>query len=107
MEFFHRSTTATEKLKSIQQQMGIPELKLKQDCVTRWNSTFHMLKWILGFKDAVISTLAVINAAVDPLSQDEWEVLQEVTVEISTDRYRVYMSHVSVVALYIYIYTHT
>ncbi|KAK7881406.1 hypothetical protein WMY93_029815 [Mugilogobius chulae] len=96
VEFFHRSTTATHKLKSTQQQMGIPELKLKQECITRWNSTFHMLKRILESKDAVISTLAVISAPVDPLSQEEWEVLQEacivlepfeqVTVEISAER---------------------
>ncbi|XP_076737306.1 zinc finger BED domain-containing protein 4-like [Maylandia zebra] len=95
VEFFHRSTTATHKLKSTQQQMGMPELKLKQECITRWNSTFHMLKRILESKDAVISTLAVINAPVDPLSHEEWEVLQQactvlepfeqVTVEISAD----------------------
>ncbi|XP_073323035.1 zinc finger BED domain-containing protein 4-like [Pagrus major] len=97
VEFFHRSTTATQKLKSIQRQMGMPELRPKQECTTRCNSTFHMLKWILESKDAVISTLAVINAPVDPLSQEEWEVLQEactvlepfeqVTVEISADSY--------------------
>ncbi|XP_019744386.1 zinc finger BED domain-containing protein 4-like [Hippocampus comes] len=56
-----------------------------------------MLKRVLESKDAVISTLAVINAPVDPLSQEEWEVLQEactvlepfeqVTVEISADSY--------------------
>uniref|UniRef100_A0A1A8EZV8 HAT C-terminal dimerisation domain-containing protein n=2 Tax=Nothobranchius korthausae TaxID=1143690 RepID=A0A1A8EZV8_9TELE len=97
VEFFHRSTTATEKIKSTQRQMGMPELKLKQDCVTRWNSTFYMLKRILESKDAVISTLAVINAPVNHLSQEEWDVLQEactilepfeqVTVEISADSY--------------------
>lgn len=94
--FFHRSTTATHKLKSTQQQMGMPELKLKQECITRWNATFHMLKRILDLRDAVTSTLAVINAPVNHLSQEEWEVLQEactvlepfeqVTVEISADR---------------------
>lgn len=101
VEFFHRSTTATQKLKSTQRQMGMPELKLKQECVTRWNSTFYMIKRILESKDAVISTLAVINAPVDPLNQEEWDVLQEactvlepfeqVTVEISADRYSVQM----------------
>ncbi|XP_048829491.1 zinc finger BED domain-containing protein 4-like [Brienomyrus brachyistius] len=93
VRFFHRSTTATEKLKSTQRQMGMPEPRLKQECITRWNSTFHMLKRILETKGAVISTLAVISAPVDPLRREEWEVLQEactvlkpfeqVTVEIS------------------------
>ncbi|XP_073341911.1 E3 SUMO-protein ligase ZBED1-like [Pagrus major] len=97
VEFFHRSTTATEKLKSTQRRMGMPELRPKQECITRWNSTFHMLKQILESKDAVTSSLAVINAPGDPLSQEEWEVLQEactvlepfeqVTVEISADSY--------------------
>lgn len=58
-----------------------------------------MLKRILESKDAVISTLAVINAPVDHLSQEEWDIMQEactvlepfvqVTVEISADRYSV------------------
>ncbi|XP_068598232.1 E3 SUMO-protein ligase ZBED1-like [Brachionichthys hirsutus] len=95
VDFFHRSTTATRKLRSTQQQMGMPELKLERECITRWNSTFHMLKRILESKEAVVSTLAVLFAPVDPLSQEEWEVLQEacavlelfeqVTVEISAD----------------------
>ncbi|CAB4063499.1 unnamed protein product [Lepeophtheirus salmonis] len=76
VEFFHRSTTATQRLESTQLQMGMPERKLKRD---------------------FISTLAVINAPIDPLSQEEWAVLQEactvlepfeqVTVEISTESY--------------------
>ncbi|XP_056463184.1 E3 SUMO-protein ligase ZBED1-like [Gadus chalcogrammus] len=97
VEFFHRSTAATQKLKSTQRQMSMAELKLKQECVTRWNSAFHMIQRILESKDAVIATLAVINAPVAPLSQEEWEALQEacsvlepfdqVTVEISAERY--------------------
>ncbi|XP_037389152.1 E3 SUMO-protein ligase ZBED1-like [Pygocentrus nattereri] len=64
VEFFHRSTAATQKLKSTQRQMSMVELKLKQECVTRWNSTFHMIQRMLKSKDAVIATLSVINAPV-------------------------------------------
>lgn len=56
-----------------------------------------MLKRILETKDAIISTLALINAPVDALCQEEWELVnevctilqpfEEVTVEISADRY--------------------
>ena len=102
VEFFQRSTAATQKLKSTQRQMSMAELKLKQECVTRWNSAFHMIQRILESKDAVIATLAVINAPVAPLSQEEWEALQEassvlepfdqVTVEISAERYSVQTS---------------
>ncbi|XP_041722424.2 zinc finger BED domain-containing protein 4-like [Coregonus clupeaformis] len=97
VEFFHKSTVAAQKLKSTQRQMGIPELRPKQECATRWNSTFDMLKRMLEIKDAIISTLALINASIEPLSQEEWELVkevcavlqpfQEVTVEISADSY--------------------
>lgn len=112
VEYFHRSTVGAEKLKSTQRQMGMPELRPKQDCPTRWNSTFHMLKRFLESKDAIISTLAIVNAPVDPLTQEEWEVVEEVcrvlepfeqvTVEISGERYskQLFLHFI----LYIYIY---
>ncbi|KAK2910398.1 hypothetical protein Q8A73_008113 [Channa argus] len=37
-----------------------------------------MLKRILETKDAIISTLALINAPVDALCQEEWELVKEV-----------------------------
>ncbi|XP_039605909.1 zinc finger BED domain-containing protein 4-like [Polypterus senegalus] len=97
VEFFHESTIATEKLKSMQRQMGMPELRPKQECATGWNSTFYTLKRILESKDSIISTLAAINAPVETLSQEEWdrvkevciilEHFEEVTVEISAESY--------------------
>ena len=56
VEYFHRSTVASEKLKSIQRQMGLKELKLKQDVITRWNSTYHMLARFRDMKDPILST---------------------------------------------------
>ena len=44
VEHFHRCTVGAEKLRSTQHQMGMPELRPKQDYTTRWNSTFYMLK---------------------------------------------------------------
>ena len=77
--------------------MGMAEQRPKQDCTTSWNSTFYMLKLFLESKDAIISTLAIVNAPVDALTQAEWEVVEEVcrvlepfeqvTVEISGERY--------------------
>ena len=57
-----------------------------------------MLKPFLESKDAIISTLAIVNASVDALTQEEWEVVvevlcrvlqpfEQVTVEISGERY--------------------
>ena len=37
-----------------------------------------MLKRCLESKDAIISTLAIVNAPVDALTQEEWEVVEDV-----------------------------
>ncbi|CAB1311835.1 unnamed protein product [Coregonus sp. 'balchen'] len=87
VEFFHKSTVAAQKLKSTQRQMGIPELRPKQECATRWNSTFDMLKRMLEIKDAIISTLALINASIEPLSQEEWELVKEVCAVLEVRSY--------------------
>jgi hypothetical protein len=56
-----------------------------------------MLKRFLESKDAIISTLAIVNAPVDALTQEEWKVVvevcrvlepfEQVTVEISGESY--------------------
>lgn len=76
--------------------MGLPELKLKHDVVTRWNSTYDMLKRIITIKDAVLSTLAILQSNIQVLTPAEWEVIEkavevlqifyEVTEEISSEK---------------------
>lgn len=56
--FFKRSSRALAKLRKIQIQMGLPELKLIQDMPTRWNSTQDMVNRACKIKDFIISTLA-------------------------------------------------
>ncbi|KAK7944951.1 hypothetical protein WMY93_000679 [Mugilogobius chulae] len=69
------------------------ELRPKQDCATRWKSTFYMLQSYLKNKDAIVATPPITNAAVAPLTGEEWtaveemctvlHLFEEVTVEIS------------------------
>lgn len=45
VEYFKRSTVASEKLNQMQQQLGYtPNRSMIQDVVTRWNSTFLCFK---------------------------------------------------------------
>lgn len=77
VEYFHRSSQGLTKLRETQKQMGIPELKLKQDVETRWNSTYLMLERIVATKNAVISTLSLKRPDL-LLSLEEWEYIEEI-----------------------------
>lgn len=81
VEYFKRSSSALAKLKDIQKQMGLPELKLKQDVVTRWNSTFDMLQRFYKLKEAIISTLAILDTQHEQLSSHDW-IIVEKTIDI-------------------------
>lgn len=95
VEYFHKSTQGTRKLKETQKHMELPELKLKQDVVTRWNSTYDMVNRIVLIKDAVISTLSLTRPDL-ALTPEDWEILKdvipvlepfyEVTKEISSEK---------------------
>lgn len=71
------------------------DLKLKQDVVTRWNSTYEMLQRISQIKDALVSTLS-LNRPDLMLTFEEWDVISElvtilkpfyeVTIEVSAEK---------------------
>ncbi|KAJ8872967.1 hypothetical protein PR048_026583 [Dryococelus australis] len=96
VEFFKRSSSALARLKSTQEQMELPSLKHIQNVPTRWNSTYDMMSRILKIKEAVISTLAIVNPELNVLTTTEWDILQraaevlhifnEVTTEIRVEK---------------------
>lgn len=96
VEFFKRSPKATALLKTMQQQMGHSVLNLKQDVITRWNSTYDMFKRILETKESLISTIAINYPNLENLNNEEFNILEkccellgvfkDVTEEISSEK---------------------
>ena len=97
MSYFHRSTKASEKLRSVQDQLSLPELKLKQNIVTRWNSTYLMFERVVSQHEALTTTLCLLGKAEMCLSTEEKTVIQnslqllepflQATENISGDKY--------------------
>ncbi|KAL7644869.1 UNVERIFIED_CONTAM: hypothetical protein RMT77_004686 [Armadillidium vulgare] len=94
---YFRSNTALAKLQEIQKGMNKPTLKLKQDIPTRWNSIFDMLNRALSNKEAIMSTLALLQCkGIDSLDAREWKIIEmtvkvlsifeEITREISSEK---------------------
>ncbi|XP_035205824.1 zinc finger BED domain-containing protein 4-like [Stegodyphus dumicola] len=52
------------------------DLKVILDVKTRWNSTFYMVKRFLELKDAIRSTMGLMNDPPEALDVPEWESVQ-------------------------------
>lgn len=85
-------------------QMNMPELKLKQDVSTRWNSTLDMIKRFIKIKMQLFQPWLRFKAesnslaaqSIDSLSSNEWDLLtqlenifqifEDITKEISAEQ---------------------
>ncbi|GBP83066.1 Zinc finger BED domain-containing protein 4 [Eumeta japonica] len=91
---FNHSTIAQKQLQSIQDRLNQPHLKVFQDCVTRWNSTFYMFERFSKVKDAL--NLYMNDNEIDPILPEEWKIIEsfikllgpfeEATRELSSSR---------------------
>ncbi|KAL0830016.1 hypothetical protein ABMA28_003474 [Loxostege sticticalis] len=96
VEYFKRSSHAQQQLLTLQKQMNIEPLKLKQDVATRWNSTFLMLSRIVQIKNSVIAAIALLRSDLT-LTDHDWSIIEaaipileifyQVTEEISTKKH--------------------
>ena len=80
VEYFRRSTVAAEKFASLQLQInsGEPARKLKNDVITRWNSTYDMLRRFSLLQEPLEAVLGVPYNPVPNLTSEEWLVLREI-----------------------------
>ena len=54
---FHSSPKSMSKLREKQKLLGLPEHQLINDCITRWGSTYEMLKRFLEQQQAICAML--------------------------------------------------
>jgi hypothetical protein len=84
VNFFHKSTQATEQLKKKQSSLdsckGVPK-GVVDDVVTRWWSTFDMISRMLELKPVIILMMADNQLAkLEPLTAQDWENLHNITL---------------------------
>jgi hypothetical protein len=94
---FKHSVSASTKLKEIQNQMNVPELKVKQDVSTRWNSSLIMLERLIQIKAPLSAAITFLPHAPNFLTALEWELISDclpllkpfeiMTVELSGENY--------------------
>ena len=94
---FHRSVKSSDKLREVQQQQSLPEVKLIQEVPTRWNSTYLMLDRFHQQFEAITTALCLLGQNHLCLPADKKEEIQnaltclrpflEATEEISGEKY--------------------
>lgn len=73
---FNHSGLAEQKLKSIQQELNLPNHQLVQDVSTRWNSTYYLMERLLEQKRAV-SLYITDHETLINLTHAQWELLEQ------------------------------
>lgn len=97
VSFFHKSSKATEKLRQMQVRLNLPEHKLIQQVITRWNSVYYMMTRYLEQHEAVRTALSLLERTDLAVPSDSNGYIEEmirvlqpfeaVTTELSAEKY--------------------
>jgi hypothetical protein len=90
VEYFSKSTQQTAKLLEFQATSTLPiysdagyrPRKLLQDCVTRWWSTYRMLKRLRLCKPALLCLRAAGSISCEMLRDDQWVILEQIEITL-------------------------
>ena len=89
--YFEKSTQATSKLLNFQSKSDVKEYKeqprpkkILQDVVTRWWSTYRMLRRARFLKKAIMGLLAAEEVSCDTMSASEWAILHQIEITLET-----------------------
>ena len=77
--FFHQSTVASDTLEKTQKfyQIQVP-LKLIQDVVTRWNSSYDMFERLVHLKRELTVSLIELEREDINFTTNEWEIVIQI-----------------------------
>ncbi len=90
VEYFNKSTQKTSKLLNFQKESnfaiysgyGFCAKKLLQDIITRWWSSYCMLKCLRYLKLALMCLYATKEITSDMLDYDQWVVLEQIEITL-------------------------
>jgi hypothetical protein len=90
VEYFSKSTQQTAKLIEFQSSGTLPiyseneyrPKRLLQDCVTRWWSTYQMLKHMRLCKPALVCLHAAGSIQCEMLNKEQWVVLEQIEITL-------------------------
>ena len=90
IEYFSKSTQQTAKLLEFQSRGTLPcysgvgyrPKKLLQDCITRWWSTYRMLKRLRLCKPALVCLKAADEIKCELLNDHQWVILHQIEITL-------------------------
>ncbi len=90
VEYFSKSTQQTAKLIDFQSSGTLPiysengyrPKRLLQDCITRWWSTYQMLKCLKLCKPALVCLHVAGSVHCEMLNEEQWVLLEQIKITL-------------------------